>query len=295
MRSCRMLSSADYRPAQKRCFPGPMHGMAAIPTCASRGKATPGASKRTRRRRPGPAGDAARAKAFRTATDARLLSQLSLESQPGTADLHRGFIEARGPPEWLPIYCTCADGPCKQAAGLWQTCRRQGHIFASTLLPPVGVSTGKRRSLPKIRSDLIAKQAALYQQSVATAGNAERQLSMRSKQRWAGTPSTSRETPRDLAGQPRLERRLGRLRALRLGYFFRGYHGRASATATWLMPTRWRFCARRPHRALCPTMRAPAIGRAPTAPSRRWARLPCLGFTRSFTTAGFSKTPLSRC
>lgn len=89
----------------------------------------------------------------------------------GTAVLHPGFIEARAPSGVVPIYCILADGPCKQEpenGGI----PVGGPYFALDLTAPVGISTGRRRSLPEIEG-LIAKQAALYRQSVAKAGNAD--------------------------------------------------------------------------------------------------------------------------
>jgi putative isomerase len=92
-----------------------------------------------------------------------------LWNRPGTALKHTNYIETRGASGLVPVYCTSGD---------LQDTRGQEYIdipvsgpyFAVDLTRPVGVSTGKRRTLYDVKS-VIERQEGEYRQSIAEAGN----------------------------------------------------------------------------------------------------------------------------
>ncbi len=98
-----------------------------------------------------------------------------LWNRPGTALKHPDYIETRGASGAVPIYCTCT----KQfsSAGSRGADQDMEHLnlpvdgpyFATDFTQPVGISSGKPRTLAEIES-VIDRQHRLYQQSVAAAG-----------------------------------------------------------------------------------------------------------------------------
>ncbi len=91
-----------------------------------------------------------------------------LWNQPGTALKHPEFIETRGESGIIPVYCTCLSGRAKAESELIDI-PMGGPYFAADLVQPVGVSTGRRRTLSEIEA-AIARQQAAYRQSVAANG-----------------------------------------------------------------------------------------------------------------------------
>jgi hypothetical protein len=87
---------------------------------------------------------------------------------PGTALKHPDFIETRGASGMVPIYCTCADQPTK-TKGDYIDLPLGGPYFAADLVQPVGISTGKRRTVDEIEV-VIAQQQSAYRQAIAAAG-----------------------------------------------------------------------------------------------------------------------------
>lgn len=83
---------------------------------------------------------------------------------PGTALKHASHIETRGASGLVPIYCTCANLEGTQENDVQVPVG--GPHFAADLTEPVGVSTGKRRTLGEIES-VIARQLAEYQKSIS--------------------------------------------------------------------------------------------------------------------------------
>ena len=85
-----------------------------------------------------------------------------LWNRPGTALRRKDSIETESPSGAGAVYCSCG-------AGRTVDVPVGGPYFAADLVGPVGVSTGKRRSLTEIQS-LIAAQKAAYAKSVSAAG-----------------------------------------------------------------------------------------------------------------------------
>jgi hypothetical protein len=86
----------------------------------------------------------------------------------GTALKYPSFIETRGASGLVNIYCTCATIESKQdnedvdiPVG--------GPYFAADFTEPVGVSTGKRRTLAEIES-IVKRQETAYKQLISEAG-----------------------------------------------------------------------------------------------------------------------------
>jgi putative isomerase len=86
---------------------------------------------------------------------------------PGAVERHAGTIEARGPAGAIPIYCTCT-GSGKQPDPSFEI-PVTGPYFAAVFDAPVGVSTGRPRTLAEIEA-AIERQQKEYEDSVARAG-----------------------------------------------------------------------------------------------------------------------------
>jgi putative isomerase len=90
-----------------------------------------------------------------------------LWNRPGTALKHTNSIETRGASGLVPVYCTCAD--LQDTRGQeYLDIPVSGPYFAVDLTQPVGVSTGKRRTLSEVKS-VIERQQGVYRQSIAVA------------------------------------------------------------------------------------------------------------------------------
>jgi hypothetical protein len=72
---------------------------------------------------------------------------------PGTTLKHPDFIETHGASGAVPIYCTCKK-PQGQAAREFIDLPLGGPHFAADLTEPVGVSTGKRHTLKRLKRPL---------------------------------------------------------------------------------------------------------------------------------------------
>jgi putative isomerase len=92
-----------------------------------------------------------------------------LWNRSGTTMRRADFIETRGPAGRIPVYCTCA-APGVQSLVETIDVPVQGPYFAADLTSPVGISTGRRRTITDIRA-AIAGQRASYEQSLEKAGN----------------------------------------------------------------------------------------------------------------------------
>jgi hypothetical protein len=91
-----------------------------------------------------------------------------LWNSPGTALKHTDYIETHGPSGAVPVYCTCAS-PQDRTENENVYIPLGGPYFAVDFTAPVGVSTGKRRTLAEIESS-IDKQQDAYRQSVQSSG-----------------------------------------------------------------------------------------------------------------------------
>lgn len=91
-----------------------------------------------------------------------------LWNRPGTTLWRSGVIETRGGSGTVNVYCTCAPpggGPRSNLVNL----PIGDPSFQADLTEPVGISTGRRRSLAEIEAG-IARELDAYDQSVAAAG-----------------------------------------------------------------------------------------------------------------------------
>ncbi len=91
-----------------------------------------------------------------------------LWNRPGTALKQPDLIETHGASGSVPVYCTCLKQQ-STAASAYIDLPISGPYFAADLVEPVGVSTGKRRTLSEIQA-VLARQQDAYRQSVAAAG-----------------------------------------------------------------------------------------------------------------------------
>jgi len=89
-----------------------------------------------------------------------------LWNRPGTVLHEKDHIEARGTVRNVPIYCTCDEGD-HEVVDL----PIAGTYVALDFTAPVGISTGKSRTLAEIQ-DALQRQKHSYDQSISAAGNA---------------------------------------------------------------------------------------------------------------------------
>jgi Mannosylglycerate hydrolase MGH1-like glycoside hydrolase domain len=82
-----------------------------------------------------------------------------LWNRSGTATRRADFIETRGPAGAIPVYCTCAP-PGSQPKTALIDIPIGGPYFAADLAEPVGVSTGRRRTLAEIQAAIEAQHEA---------------------------------------------------------------------------------------------------------------------------------------
>ena len=95
-----------------------------------------------------------------------------LWNRPGTALKHPDFIETHGAAGAVPVYCTCVEpggGRAAEQGDKAVDIPVGGAYFAADLTGPIGVSTGKRRTVQEIEA-AIERQRAAYEQGVAAAG-----------------------------------------------------------------------------------------------------------------------------
>jgi len=91
-----------------------------------------------------------------------------LWNKPGSAVKHGDAIETSGASGSIPIYCTCTNSDDKlEVTGL--SLPLGGPYFAASFAVPVGVTTGKPRTLKEIEAG-IERQKDAYEQSIAAAG-----------------------------------------------------------------------------------------------------------------------------
>ena len=93
-----------------------------------------------------------------------------LWNRTGTTVRRPEFIEAQGTSKVVRIYCTCAPAGA-QGANEDVDIPVSGAYFAADFAGPIGVSTGKRRTVAEIDA-AIARQRGVYEHSIAAAGNA---------------------------------------------------------------------------------------------------------------------------
>jgi putative isomerase len=93
-----------------------------------------------------------------------------LWNRSGTTSRTEDFIETHGSAGDIPVYCTCAP-PGSPANNDLIDIPSGGPYFAADLTGPVGISTGKRRTVAEIKGAIEAQHRA-YEQSLGTGKNA---------------------------------------------------------------------------------------------------------------------------
>ena len=91
-----------------------------------------------------------------------------LWNRPGMTMRRGDFIEAQSPGGVIPVFCTCALAE-SQPADERIDIPIGGPYFSADLTNPVGVSTGKRRTLTEIQT-VIDTQRQAYEKSIQAAG-----------------------------------------------------------------------------------------------------------------------------
>lgn len=91
-----------------------------------------------------------------------------LWNRPGSPVLRDDFIQALSPAGEVPIFCACPQSQTAQPTA-WIDIPLGGPYLAADLTQPVGLSTGKRRTMAEIQA-AIAQQEQAYRQSVNAAG-----------------------------------------------------------------------------------------------------------------------------
>jgi putative isomerase len=98
-----------------------------------------------------------------------------LWNRPGTAKRGNDAIETSGKTGPINIYCSCEAAPEGRMAGTSRFATPPpdiaigGPYFAAAFTRPVGISTGRPRTLAAIQ-DAVATQRAAYEKSIASAG-----------------------------------------------------------------------------------------------------------------------------
>ncbi len=93
-----------------------------------------------------------------------------LWNRPGTTSRKADVIETRGSAGDIPIYCTCASTGSTTQGELLDI-PVGGPYFSTDLTAPVGVSTGRRRTLAEIEAAIDTQRQA-YEKSIASARTA---------------------------------------------------------------------------------------------------------------------------
>jgi putative isomerase len=89
-----------------------------------------------------------------------------LWNRPGTVLRQKDHMEAHGGVRTVPVYCSCGKGD-QEVVDLVIA----GPYFALDFTAPVGISTGKSRTLAEIQ-EALERQKRAYDQSIAAAGKA---------------------------------------------------------------------------------------------------------------------------
>jgi hypothetical protein len=92
-----------------------------------------------------------------------------LWNRPGTAARHGDSIQTSGASGSVPIFCTCTD-PTNKLEEDGVSLPVGGPYFAANFIEPVGLTTGKPRTLAEVEA-AIERQKDAYQQTIAAAGS----------------------------------------------------------------------------------------------------------------------------
>jgi putative isomerase len=94
-----------------------------------------------------------------------------LWNRPGTALRRADLIETRGASGSVPVYCTCNPPSTLAESDDYADVPVAAPYFSVDFTAPVGIATGRRRTLAEIEA-VVDRQHQAYEQSVASAGSA---------------------------------------------------------------------------------------------------------------------------
>jgi len=92
-----------------------------------------------------------------------------LWNRPGTSLRRADFIETKGASGPVPVYCTCNPPSAQAQSNDYADVPVTAPYFSVDLTAPVGIATGRRRSVAEITA-IIERQRQAYEQSIASAG-----------------------------------------------------------------------------------------------------------------------------
>jgi hypothetical protein len=92
-----------------------------------------------------------------------------LWNRPGTSLRRADFIETRGEAGAVPVYCTCNPASEEKESNDYADVPVTAPYFSVDFTAPVGIATGRRRTLAEIE-EVIERQRKAHEQSVAAAG-----------------------------------------------------------------------------------------------------------------------------
>jgi putative isomerase len=92
-----------------------------------------------------------------------------LWNRPGTALRRADFIETHGASGSVPVYCTCDPPSAEAQSSDYADVPVAAPYFSVDFTAPVGIATGRRRTLAEIDAT-IERQRQAHEQSVASAG-----------------------------------------------------------------------------------------------------------------------------
>ena len=94
-----------------------------------------------------------------------------LWNRPGTTLRRADFIETHGASGSVPVYCTCDPPSAQRQSSDFADVPVAGPYFAVDFTAPVGIATGRRRTLAEIEA-IVEHQRKAYEQSINSAGAA---------------------------------------------------------------------------------------------------------------------------
>jgi hypothetical protein len=94
-----------------------------------------------------------------------------LWNRPGTTVRRADFIETRGASGSVPVYCTCEPPTAQAQSSDYADVPVAAPYFSVDFTAPVGIGTGRRRTLAQIEA-IVERQRQAYEQSIASAGAA---------------------------------------------------------------------------------------------------------------------------
>jgi putative isomerase len=91
-----------------------------------------------------------------------------LWNRPGTAQRRADFIETNGAAGSVPVFCTCSPATTKKESDDYADVPVASPYFSSDFTAPIGIATGRRRTVAEIQA-VVDRQRQAYEQSVVNA------------------------------------------------------------------------------------------------------------------------------